>query len=522
MEKIKLGKVLYEMEFKRRKMKWFMKRVRFKNFYVKSLVNNHILITGMSGTGKSSLCLSILCELCKSEKGFLIIDVCGDYSRFAKSLDAKIYNGKVFSVNPFAFGEEDAYLASREAISIFEKALRLGDVQKGMLFKCILYTYRISMEKRRKVTMSSLIYTVKTFIKHADREKEKVLRSIYLRLLSTWRSAKEVSLDEVGKRSIFDISCIGSDELQRIYADSIFKQFYYFMRKGVLKDMLLVVDEAHKFDSTYLEKIAAEGRKYGVGLICIAQSPKSVVKEVRTNAYLTFSFFIKEPEGIDYVANLIASGHEGNRFIEVKKMIRSLRVGEAITNYEGVKVIKFRRESIEKDALYWILNNIRYGIEANELNDELIREGFSWEEIDRGIAHGLSTNMIRKCIINGRLYYTTSPFNSPFHEAMIGISCKELERNGIRYEVLNRPGTPDIVAYSKDGAVAIECETGAKGEKEICEMLKRRSEYKRVIVVSLQQNAMKEGRISIGEIENLGKMLNGASEIGQNRKEFIF
>ena len=82
--------------------------------------------------------------------------------------------------------------------------------------------------------------------------------------------------------------------------------------------------------SDILAKIAAEGRKYGFGIIALSQRAKEMDKGLRANSAMFISFYQREPEELNYIANYVAGGVEGSRFAEVKKAFQYallLRIG---------------------------------------------------------------------------------------------------------------------------------------------------------------------------------------------------
>jgi hypothetical protein len=70
------------------------------------------------------------------------------------------------------------------------------------------------------------------------------------------------------------------------------------------------------------------------------------------------------------------------------------------------------------------------------------------------------------------------------HEVMVALMQEVIRNAGMDSYIHDRANGPDVVAYGKDGKVAIEYETGSKDLSESLAMFRsRRPAYARVIVV---------------------------------------
>jgi len=105
--------------------------------------------------------------------------------------------------------------------------------------------------------------------------------------------------------------------------------------------ILLVCEEAHayipregtgQFDSTRktMERIAKEGRKYGVGLAIVSQRPHEVSETVLAQCGTFICLRITNPNDQDYVRKLVPEGES-----DALRMLPGLRRGEALALGEG-------------------------------------------------------------------------------------------------------------------------------------------------------------------------------------------
>ncbi len=459
--------------------------------------NPHITIVGSTGAGKSSACRAMITELCRRGENVAILDPDGDYLRIADSIGANVYYASYIGMNIFELDGMSANEKADELVGMFRRVFRLGEVQCYTLRRSILYTYKTFGEK---ANMGNLLYTISViFRKRADSAELKVLNALEhrLSLLDSGRFSSRISTDEIiGKNSIMLLRGLHTNESQAVYMEGFLRKIYTHMHTSDMRGirMRIVVDEAGKLSgSQVLGRLAAEGRKYGIGVITVTQRMKSLDRDVRSNASILVSMYQREPEELNYVSNLIAGGNELNRFAEVKKGLRNLGQGEAVVldarEHEPV-MVKFRMADEHEASLqHEIMLMVRSSVREDGLIKKISEKGFEGiqirEEIHRLLEKGRISKYELKC---GSRYdgawYLSMPKNSPEHDICVDIIKAHLESNGIRAEVHNKANGPDVIAYVDVVKIAMEYETGTKGAVELAEMLTRISGYASAVVVT--------------------------------------
>ena len=125
--------------------------------------------------------------------------------------------------------------------------------------------------------------------------------------------------------------------------------FNIFKRKNQVDNskeikLVLLIDEAQRVckDKThsFMSKISAEMRKYGLMLITSTQMPTELDKSIIANSAIKITFYQDEPEEFDYVVRLLTTGYDREQTELISKAIRDLGIGDCMvyTNNELTKI----------------------------------------------------------------------------------------------------------------------------------------------------------------------------------------
>ncbi|MDE1823624.1 MAG: ATP-binding protein, partial [Candidatus Micrarchaeota archaeon] len=394
--KIAIGKIDKRLSIKglySYKRSWRWKRQFFRKMRIDATgINPHMVIVGESGSGKSNLSKLIASCLASEGAKVAILDPHNEYIGIAGRIGADIYDARYDGMNVLDLDGMDVKEKTSELTALFRKVFRLGDVQAYTLYRCISYSYYIMGQRNRVPTIRDLMYSVKVFKAHAGKSEHSVLEGLERRLslIENGRSSRNVQMDRLLEgNSIFLLGSLHTPEAQAVYIEAFLRKVYSSMlssEKSSKPLLYILIDEAEKVsESKMLGKLAAEGRKYGIGIIAISQRAKSISKSLRSNSSLFITFYQREPEELNYIANLIAGGNELNRFAEVKKGIRHLRRGQAMVldskEHEPFVATFFRCDENSVNAKYMISSLSRECIRESELVAELEKRGALQQEI---------------------------------------------------------------------------------------------------------------------------------------------
>ena len=147
--------------------------------------------------------------------------------------------------------------------------------------------------------------------------------------------------------TILDLSGVPSGVIERLVG-SILKIIYealFWSREktegGIERPLLIVMEEAHRYlsdrsDSTaseVVQRIAKEGRKYGVGAMVVSQRPSEVNETVLSQCGTFFAMRLSNPSDRTRVQGTLPDGLVG-----LLSVLPILRTGEAIVTGEAAKL----------------------------------------------------------------------------------------------------------------------------------------------------------------------------------------
>jgi uncharacterized protein len=353
--------------------------------YVDSMLGKHFALLGSTGTGKSTSAALILHRICDlSPEGHIVmIDPHGEYgAAFAQ-------NGAVFDVSNLAlpywlmnFEEHcevfvtsegsdrtvdcdilaKCLLAARQKNRLAESIGRLTvDSPIPYLLSDLTNILQNEMGKLDKGTGALPYMRLKTKIDEIKADPRYSFMFSGMLVADTMHDflAKIFRLPSGGKPiSIIDVSAMPSDITSVVVSVLSRMVFDYaiWARDEPQRPILLVCEEAHRYiPSTtagggqavrrILERIAKEGRKYGVSLGLITQRPSDLAEGVLSQCGTIISMRLNNDRDQAFVKAAMPEGARG--FLD---SIPALRNREAIICGEGVAVpIRVALDNLEEE-----------------------------------------------------------------------------------------------------------------------------------------------------------------------------
>ena len=353
--------------------------------YVDALLGKHFALLGSTGTGKSTSAALIMHRICDAspEGHIVMIDPHGEYSAAFKG------NGELFNVDNLAMPywlmnfEEHC-----EVILTSQGAERQQDMD--ILAKCLLQARakNRAAEGLNKLTVDSPIPYALSDLTNALTNAMGLLNKAtdtapYMRLKSKIDELKSdpryqfmfsgmlvadsmasfiskiFRLPANGKPiSIIDVSGVPTDIVSVVVAvlSRLVFDYAIWSRNEVPRPILLVCEEAHRYvpsDKTstgqavrkVLERIAKEGRKYGVSLGLITQRPSDLAEGVLSQCGTIVAMRLNNDRDQAFVKSAMPEGSRG--FLDV---IPALRNRECIICGEGVSIpIRVAFDDLERD-----------------------------------------------------------------------------------------------------------------------------------------------------------------------------
>ena len=147
--------------------------------------------------------------------------------------------------------------------------------------------------------------------------------------------------------TILDLSGVPSIMLERLIGsilNIVYEALYWSREKtegGIQRPLLIVMEEAHRYlsdksdtlASEVIQRIAKEGRKYGVGALIVSQRPSEVNETVLSQCGTFFAMRLANPSDRQRVQGTLPDGLAG-----LLDVLPILRTGEAIVTGEAAKL----------------------------------------------------------------------------------------------------------------------------------------------------------------------------------------
>jgi uncharacterized protein len=355
------------------------------SLYVDAMLGKHFALLGSTGTGKSTSAALILHRICEMapEGHIVMVDPHGEYSAAFKT------NGALYDVNNLALPYWMMNFAEHCEVFITSK----GDERQmdcDILAKCLLQAraknrvaenvgkltvdapipYLLSdltniiqneMGKLDKASSSAPYMRVKGKIDElkADPRYNFMFSGMLVGDTMADFIAKIFRLPSNGKPiSIIDVSSMPSDITATVVAvlSRLVFDYAIWSRNEPQRPILFVCEEAHRYIPsdrvqgnsavrTILERIAKEGRKYGVSLGLITQRPSDLAEGVLSQCGTIISMRLNNDRDQAFVRAAMPEGARG--FLD---SIPALRNRECIICGEGVSIpIRVALDNLEED-----------------------------------------------------------------------------------------------------------------------------------------------------------------------------
>ena len=273
----------------------------------KKLSNQHILIVGTTGAGKTQTASSFIDSLSQEGIPSIIFDFQGEYmdpeladansKTFVERTKAHVIDAADgIPINPFEV-PKDRLTANKQnyqkvvyqVAASMKRIFGLGDIQHAILRDAIsqAYTIRgfIPGNKESWENEPPTLADVWSILKEKESNEGGNVRNLNLRVQPLFETgvfmdeASDLTFDDIlNQTTIIRLSNLATPELMVAASRFVLQKIYSDMlAKGPINNIRVfaVIDEAHKlsYDET-LTELVREARKYGIGLLLASQSPK--------------------------------------------------------------------------------------------------------------------------------------------------------------------------------------------------------------------------------------------------------
>ncbi|MEM3851576.1 MAG: ATP-binding protein [Methanomassiliicoccales archaeon] len=257
---------------------------------IDTMVQKHISILAKTGSGKSYLAGVIVEEMIKHGVTVLIIDPHGEYHTLKEPADTNSSTVFAERVRLLATAPELNPGTERLAFTFSnfrpEEILSLTSLAGDRNAEALLFNWMNSMEKAGKICGPEDISDMEGDTPLALQLKEEITK---LSENSIFSSKGSRITEIVSASSTSVVSLMGtSPEAQSLCVKRLLEALFEARKRDKIPPLLVVLEEAHNFcpqqgksaASQIIRTLAAEGRKFGIGLMVISQRPARVDKNV--------------------------------------------------------------------------------------------------------------------------------------------------------------------------------------------------------------------------------------------------
>jgi len=321
---------------------------------INAMVQKHASILARTGGGKSYVLGVFIEELMKRQVPCLIIDPHGEYSTLmypnTNPKDLKLM--EYFEVEPRGFAKHVVEFSPDTSINKNAKPLKFDEInltaedilemtglKKGGAQIGILRRAIKDLKTDRK------FYTIRDIIRQVRKDKNPAKWTI-VNALDFLQSTgifgepptRLSELVKEGQGTIINLKGI-PPEVHEVVVARISKKVFLARKLGRVPPLLLVLEEAHNFVPQVgqtlaqepIKMIAAEGRKFGMGLCVVSQRPAKIDKNVLSQCNTQTILKVTNPNDL----KAISSSIEG-MFPGMEENISRLPIGSAIITGGGI------------------------------------------------------------------------------------------------------------------------------------------------------------------------------------------
>ncbi len=304
--------------------------------------DRHMAILASTGAGKSYTAANLIKEFASLSLPQIVVDTHGEYHR----LLSKLIQGTEIDINVYTVKYP------RKGFKELKIPVSSLDVEDFYHFKQFTEPQKSALDAViDKITEEN--YVLKDLIEGCDLLSEKdfhegTIRALKRKLRDLKRAFQNV-FDKYGTDikdmvSPYQITIIDASYAPQGVRQSVVSYLAQELLKGRIREknempnaidyrLLFVIEEAHNYVSSrlthsckyQLQRVASEGRKFGIGLCVISQKPSKIDEEILSQCNTGIYMHLTNPSDKDHIRRSFESIND-----EMIKDMDSLDVGECI------------------------------------------------------------------------------------------------------------------------------------------------------------------------------------------------
>lgn len=319
----------------------------------------HVMITGMTGTGKTTATMQIIKELKRHNKNFMVFDWQREYKKLRKLEQFKdllvLRAGKdtSFSFNPLIppkGTEVREWLA--KLVDVINHAYLGGYGTEYILRDCMIKAYKQTKSQEGSNEYPTFKLVKQYLKKNFFRGRMEMWNQTAIRILESLtyegglggvlNTEKKTNLKELLKKDvIIELDALSSDD-KKFLTEALLLWIYEFRKnQGETSEPrhAIIIEEAHNILSKKKEKNAGGEtimettlrmiRKFGEAVIVIDQEPTKLSESIKANTNTKITFTLGNGKDIEDIAKSMELSKEQRAYLDV------LGVGHALVKIKG-------------------------------------------------------------------------------------------------------------------------------------------------------------------------------------------
>jgi DNA helicase HerA-like ATPase len=327
---------------------------------IERMFQKHAAVLAMSGAGKSYFTKVMLEELLSSADApaVVVLDMHGEYVDFA--------NDKAFGSRTERIGANGIRMGAADASMGIMRELYpdTSEAQEEKMEQVLGALHEKMAAEKAPQDEATLMGIIDAMSANETDKKSSGTYGVLKRrfgslgrrgIIGKERHPDLVSKVKLGHMLVFDFSEMDDPRSAIVKGYYILKQLFELRRAGKIPPVVVFVEEAHSFapekakeregvSKTQVEKIAREGRKFGISICLITQRPahlsQTALSQCNTHVFLR----IANPNDLDFIKR----GSE-NLTSSLMDMLPGLEVGEAVVVGEAVRsplIFRVRKKKV--------------------------------------------------------------------------------------------------------------------------------------------------------------------------------
>lgn len=320
------------------------------------LIQKHLSVLAKTGAGKSYTVGVLLEELADKEVPCLIIDPHGEYYTLKIANDNPKDCDKFsrFQVVPKGFPNVTEYTPNKQLNPNADLEFKLSD--KNLDAKEIIDILPTTLTGGQQALLYQAInelkpsgdYTLEYVIQHLQlsdtNAKWGLIASLQTLLDTNIFSTDGVKMEDLiktGQSTIINLKGI-KPEMQELIVAKLATDLFEYRKLNKIPAFFMLLEEAHRFcpergvgqamSLGVLRTIAAEGRKFGMGLGIVTQRPAKVDKNVLSQSNTQIILKVTNPNDISAISKSLE-----NFSPELEEVMKNLPMGVALITSENLE-----------------------------------------------------------------------------------------------------------------------------------------------------------------------------------------